>query len=81
MQITEEIFQAALHCETKSYLKFTGVVGDSCEFTNWEQKRIDDFKKQYFSHLLLRYREEEYLVGGSISLALTKKGGQCCLIV
>jgi len=44
MLITEEIFQAFLKCETKSYLKFSGAVGLQREFSDWQWHFIEDYK-------------------------------------
>jgi hypothetical protein len=46
MLVTEEIFEAFLKCETKSYLKLSGAVGSRLEFTDWRQQIIADYKQK-----------------------------------
>jgi predicted RecB family nuclease len=77
MLITEEIFQAYLKCETKAYLKSSGVIGEQREFTDWERRLVEDFKRQFCAQLRSTYREGEYIAGGSLSQAL--ENNQCRL--
>ncbi len=46
MLITEEIFQAFLKCETKAYLKSSGVDESRCEYNVWQQRYFEDFKQR-----------------------------------
>jgi predicted RecB family nuclease len=77
MLITEEIFQAYLKCETKSYLKSSGVVGEQHIFTDWDRGLIAEFKRQVCAQLRSNHHEDEYLVAGSLTQAL--KNDKCCL--
>jgi hypothetical protein len=43
MRITEDIFWAHLQCNTKSYLKASGAMGEQRAFTEWEGKLVEDF--------------------------------------
>src|SRR5262245_16688173 len=70
MLITEEIFQAYLRCETKSYLKSSDAVGEQHEFTDWDRKLIEDFKRQFCAQLCSNQQEDESLVVGSLTQAL-----------
>jgi predicted RecB family nuclease len=70
MLITEEIFQAYLKCETKSYLKFSDVVGAQHIFTDWDRELIEEFKQRFYAQWCSHHQEEEYLVGGSLTPAL-----------
>jgi predicted RecB family nuclease len=78
MLITEEVFSAFLKCETKSYLKLSGTVGDNCEFDDWDRRRVEDFKQQFWTHLRSNYREDEYLIGSPLTQALENK--RCRLV-
>lgn len=70
MLITDEIFQAFLKCETKSYFKSSGVVGGQQEFSNWEQKLFEDFKRVCCTKLRSALQEDECLVNTSLPQAL-----------
>ena len=72
MQITEDIFQAFLQCETKSYLKFSGTVGLQHEFSDWERNRIENYKQQCCDRLRSKFREEECLVSPALPPDLDK---------
>jgi predicted RecB family nuclease len=67
MLITEDIFQAFLKCETKSYLKLSGAVGDHCEFSDWEGKLIEEFKHQFYAELRSNYQENEILLDATLA--------------
>jgi len=45
MQITEETFEAFLKCNTKSYLKFNGVVGIPSEFSQSQCYLLEEYKR------------------------------------
>jgi predicted RecB family nuclease len=66
MPITEDIFQAFLRCETKSYLKFSGAVGLQREFTDWERNFVEDYKQKCCVQLRSNFSEDECFVGTSL---------------
>ena len=49
MRITEDIFWAHLQCNTKSYLKASGAMGEQRAFTEWEGKLVEDFQRSFGS--------------------------------
>lgn len=61
--ITEEIFEAFLKCETKSYLQASGAVGPECEFTDWQRHLLEDFKRKCCIQLRSNLREDECFSG------------------
>ncbi|MBI2470818.1 MAG: hypothetical protein HYV59_06200 [Planctomycetes bacterium] len=63
MQITEEIFQTFLRCETKSYLKIAGAVGLQREFRDWERFFAEDFQKKCSQRLISNFQQDERFVG------------------
>lgn len=62
MTITEEQFQAFLHCETKAYLKSIGIVAQH-EFTAWRRHTEEEFKQKCLSQLRAEVRDEECFAG------------------
>jgi len=60
MLITDEVFQAFLVCENKSYLKLRGDVGSQREFTEWKQSRFEVFKKECLDKLRSNFGEYEH---------------------
>ncbi|MFC1552807.1 TM0106 family RecB-like putative nuclease [Candidatus Latescibacterota bacterium] len=65
MLITDEIFQAFLSCETKSYFKFLGDVGLQHKLIEFEQNRLEDFKQKCLVKLCSNFEVDEYLIGES----------------
>lgn len=65
MLITNDIFQAFLQCETKSYLKFSGAVVVERELVGWQRHLVEDYKRKCFTGLRSHYREDECFVGTS----------------
>jgi predicted RecB family nuclease len=65
MLITNEIFQAFLKCETKSYLKLSGEIGTRHSFTDWRLSIIEDFTRECRIRLCANYRDAEYLLYSS----------------
>lgn len=63
MQITEEVFQAFLKCETKSYLKTSGAVGLQRDFGEWERFLAEDFQQKCGQRLLYDLRQDEFFIG------------------
>ncbi|MCU0368816.1 MAG: IS66 family transposase [Cyclobacteriaceae bacterium] len=59
MLITDEIFQAFLVCENKSYLKLKGDVGSQREFTEWERNRFELFKQKCLDKIRSNFGEYE----------------------
>lgn len=45
MLITEEVFEAFLRCETKSYLYSKGALGTNTEFSDWQRHVREEFKQ------------------------------------
>jgi hypothetical protein len=66
MLITDDIFQAFLQCETKSYLKLSGAVGDQREFSEWTRHRVEAYKRQYHMHVRAHCHEDECLIGAAL---------------
>jgi len=77
MRITETIFWAHLQCQTKSYLKAAGAVGEQRAFSEWEGTLVEDFQRAFCLQLRLNYADDAYMVGCSLSQALDK---QCSLV-
>src|SRR5215472_732024 len=63
MLITNEIFQAFLNCELKSYLKLSGAVASQREFTDWQQHLAEDYKQKCATRLRAGFAENECLFG------------------
>lgn len=61
MLITEEIFSAFLKCETKSYLKTSGAVGNQSEVSSWQRRRVEDFKQKCYIQFRSNLQEDECL--------------------
>ena len=73
MRITEEIFQAFLRCETKSYLKISGTIGLRREFSEWERFLAEDFQQKCSQRLLSNIRQDECFVGTPSTQELKNK--------
>lgn len=63
MQITEEVFQTFLKCETKAYLKISGVVGLQHELSDWKRFLDEDFQQKCSQQLLTKFRQDEFFIG------------------
>jgi predicted RecB family nuclease len=63
MLVTDEIFQAQLKCQTKSYLKFAGTVGSQTEFNSWRQHIYEDYKEKCRLLLKAIHQEDGYFEG------------------
>ena len=63
MTTTAEIFEAFLHCQTKAFLKASGILGDHREFGNWQRLLAEDFRRKCCIELLSHFREDEHLSG------------------
>jgi predicted RecB family nuclease len=63
MAITEEIFEAFLRCETKSYLYSQGAVRTNTEFSEWKRHVRETFKQTGWKRLRSAVREGEWYVG------------------
>lgn len=63
MPVTEEQFQAFLHCETKAYLKSTGTVTAQHEFTDWRRRTEEEFKQKCLSQLRAEVWDEGCFAG------------------
>ncbi len=61
MLITNEIFNAFLYCETKSYLKSLGNIGHQSEYIEWEQCRFEDFRQKCIEKLRSNGGEDKYI--------------------
>jgi predicted RecB family nuclease len=59
--ITNEVFNAFLYCETKSYLKSLGNIGHQSEYIEWEQCRFEDFRKKCVEKLRSNGGEDKYI--------------------
>jgi predicted RecB family nuclease len=59
MLITEEQFQAFLHCETKAYLKSIGTVAPPQEYAEWRRRTEADYEQQCLAQLHAGVRAEE----------------------
>jgi predicted RecB family nuclease len=70
MLITDEIFCAFLKCETKAYLKYSNVVGDQCEYSDWQRHLAEDYKQKCSAKLYSNFSEGECLLGTSLSQRL-----------
>jgi len=70
MLITEDIFQAFLKCETKAYLKSSGVDESRCEYNDWQQRYFEDFKQRCSIQLRSNFREDECASYTSLSQKL-----------
>lgn len=65
MLITDEILEAFLKCETKSYLKFSEEIGPQLEFTDWQSLRTENFVRICGNQLRSNYRDDECLLSPS----------------
>jgi predicted RecB family nuclease len=79
MRITEDIFQAFLQCETKSYLKFSGAVGLQHEFSDWDRNRIENYKQQCCDRLRSEFLNDECLVSTALPSDFDKS--KCRLVI
>jgi predicted RecB family nuclease len=62
MLITEEIFQAFLYCETKSFLKILSIAVSKCGFKDWQQHLADNFRKKCCDKLSSDLQNDGYLI-------------------
>jgi predicted RecB family nuclease len=63
MAITQEVFEAFLHCPTKSYLRSKNVVGVPSEVTEWRQHQRHGFRESCWEQLRSDSRGEGLFVG------------------
>jgi len=63
MPITEEILEAFLRCETKSYLYSQGAVGTKTEFSEWKRHVRETFKQTGWERLRSTVRRGEWYMG------------------
>ena len=70
MLISKELFKAFLHCETKSFLKSTGVGEVETEIVIWQRHALDDYQRKCCAKLLSGLSEEECLQDAPKSLDL-----------
>src|SRR5271157_2374600 len=63
MLITEEVFEAFLRCETKSYLYSKGALGTNTEFSDWRRHVREKFKQRGWERLRSTVRDDEWYVG------------------
>ena len=68
--ISEEIFEAFLKCETKSYLKHEGAAGAERGCDDWQRRLVEDFKRRCAAGLRAHFREDECLVGAPLPQVL-----------
>lgn len=61
MLVTEDLFQAFLKCETKSYLKFIGLVGEQHEIGEWQQQVVQAFRQKCCVKLRSNFAEDACL--------------------
>lgn len=73
--VTEEVFQAFLRCETKSYLKLTGAVGLQREFSDWQRRLAEEFEEECCVQLRSLFREDECVSAALLSRIL--ENGKC----
>ena len=57
MRITDDLFDAFLHCETKSHLKGSGMAGDPEAWAVWDHHCIEVYKQQCYMRLRAEYGE------------------------
>ncbi|HEV2864647.1 MAG TPA: IS66 family transposase [Pyrinomonadaceae bacterium] len=79
MVITEEIFGAFLKCETKSFLKLSGGVVYSNEFSEWQQHDAEAFREKCRYKLRSDFSDRER-ASASLLLASHKNGEARLLI-
>jgi hypothetical protein len=65
MQITDEIFQAFLKCETKAYLKSANSDAAHPEIAEWRQRVVENYKGICCARLRSAFSEAECLAGTS----------------
>jgi len=65
MQITDEIFQAFLKCETKAYLKGSNSDVVHPEIADWRQRVVESYKSICCARLRSAFSEDECLDGPS----------------
>lgn len=79
MMITEEIFQAFLKCETKSFLRLSNHVGERCEVDDWHRRVSENFLEKCRATLCADYADREYLSSASTLPYL--KDNKCQLVL
>jgi predicted RecB family nuclease len=62
MLITEEIFQAFLKCETKSFLKLSNKVGSQRDFSDWQHHVTENFQRKCRTKLRSDFRDDVCLL-------------------
>lgn len=66
-EITDELFQTFLQCETKFHLKKSGTGASPSEFSDWQKAAFADFKEKCSLDLVSGLRKDEHLSGVSFS--------------
>ena len=74
--ITEEIFQAFLKCETKSFLKLSNDVGERCEVNDWQRQVSKGFLEKCRATLCAGYADGERLSSASLPPSLNDNKGK-----
>lgn len=73
MLVTDEIFEAFLKCETKSFLKYSEAGESQGEFINWQHHLVEEYKQKCRIQLRSRFREDQYFLGTLHPLELANK--------
>lgn len=79
MLLTDEIFEAYLKCETKSYLKSTSIIEGQSEFAEWRDELSSTFKQKGIAQLQRGFGRGEYFTG-TPPLEVIKAGGYLLII-
>jgi predicted RecB family nuclease len=66
MLVTDNLFDAFLHCETKSHLKGSGMAGDPEAWAVWDHHCVEVYKQQCYRRLRAEYGEDACLLGGEL---------------
>ena len=73
MLITDKIFEAFLHCETKAFLYLNGETAERSEIVEWRGRLKDEFNQRSRERLLSNIDHEEWTIG-TPSVARLKEG-------
>src|ERR1700674_3854343 len=71
-QLTEDIFRAFLHCETKSYFKLSDSVEPLSELIHLQQSLFEKFKQKCQRRLRSRFGDDEFHEGSVLPQNLAK---------
>jgi len=63
MLITDRIFEAFLHCETKAFLYLKGETGEGSEITEWRRLQKEEFNEKSRERLRSNLEADQWTIG------------------